>query len=112
MVSKKRKMEMEFGRQDAYEELKGSGASKIFGMYVLAYPGSDVGHAFVNGEEKTSFYDALWKGDIVECLFTSNKIEKAHLEDILWNRNEFQDFFELHSLLPDLRESTLTPKTF
>ncbi len=96
-------LELQFGQQRAYEKLEGSGASELFGMYVLAYPGSEVAYAFTDEGEKTQFYDALWKGDIVECLFTTSKREGAQLEDILFgSRPKCKDFFELHTLLPDL----------
>ena len=98
---------MEFGRQKIYESLKGSGASEMFAMYVLKYPGSPIAFDFVNRaiimtrEREKKFYDALWKGDIVDCIFSTSERERGQLERILFSA----DTLALYRLLPNLEES-------
>ena len=93
-------MELCFGQQRVYESLEGSGASKMFGMYVLMYPGSEEAYAFVNDGEKTVFYDALWHGDVLQCILQAEERQIAHLDEALFGDN----MLELYALLPELEE--------
>jgi len=93
-------MEINFGMKRVYEKLECSGASELFGMYVLKYPGSEIAYAFVNGEVKTKFYKTLWRGDTVDCLFIISKRESGKLEKVLFG----EDSFELYNLLPLLED--------